>query len=202
MGFTPPETFTHVLLVEGDDDLHVVGHICERQSSEFSFDVIKKDNWEKLRDSISVEIKVPGRQVVGILADADDIPTGRWDSINHQLGQAGITVADSSLPQGLIVEQTPRVGVWLMPDNKLPGELEDFVIELIPNGDTVWPRSQSYIDGIPDGDRLFTEGKMQRAQLYAWLATREEPRRMGAADLDINGPLCQKFVDWLKQLFQ
>ena len=204
MGFTPPETFTHVLLVEGDDDLHVVGHICERQSSEFSFGIIKKDNWEKLRDSISVEIKVPGRQVVGILADADDIPTGRWDSINHQLGQAGITIADSSLPQGLIVEQTPKVGVWLMPDNKLPGELEDFVIELIPNGDTVWPRS--HIDGIPDGDRLFTEGKMQRAQLYAWLATREEPRRMGAAigthDFDINGPLCQKFVDWLKQLFQ
>ena len=93
-----------------------------------------------------------------------------------------------------------------MPDNKLPGELEDFVIELIPNGDTVWPRSQSYIDGIPDGDRLFTEGKKQRAQLYAWLATREEPRRMGAAigthDLDINGPLCQNFVAWLKQLFQ
>ena len=89
MVFTPPKTFTRVLLVEGDDDLHVVGHICERQSSEFSFDIIKKDNWEKLRDSISVEIKVPERQVIGILADADDIPTGRWDSINHQLGQAG-----------------------------------------------------------------------------------------------------------------
>ena len=42
--------------------------------------------------------------------------------------------------------------------------------------------------------------------MYAWLAAREEPRRMGAAigthDLDIDGPLCQRFVDWLKQLFQ
>ncbi len=42
--------------------------------------------------------------------------------------------------------------------------------------------------------------------MYAWLATREEPHRMGTAigthDLDIDGPLCQKFVAWLKQLFQ
>ncbi len=55
-------------MVEGQDDLHVVGHICERYPADFSFDIIPKNNWEKLRDSISVEIKAPGRQVVGILA--------------------------------------------------------------------------------------------------------------------------------------
>ena len=171
-----PGTLTRVLLVEGQDDLHVVGHICERHSSDFSFDIIPKDNWEKLRDSISVEIKAPGREVVGILADADDTPAGRWDAIKHQLDQAGIEAEGSSFPQGLIIDQFPKVGVWLMPDNENPSELEDFVIEMIPDGDAVW------------------------------LATREEPRRMAAAigthDLDIDGPLCQKFVDWLKQLFQ
>ncbi len=151
-------------------------------------------------------MKVPGRQVIGILVDADDNPAGRWDSIRDQLGRADIQVEGSSFSQGLIVEQTPKVGVWLMPDNESGGELEDFVIEMIPDGDAVWPRSQSYIDSIPEGDRPFTDGKNQRAQLYAWLAAREEPRRMGAAigthDLDIDGPLCQRFVDWLKQLFQ
>ena len=203
MAFTSPETCERVLLVEGQDDLHVVGHICERHSSDFSFDIIPKDNWERLRDSISVEIKRPGRQVVGILAD--DIPAGRWDAIKDRLDKADVQVEGSSFPRGLIVDQTPRVGVWLMPDNEHPRELEDFVIDMIPRGDVVWPRSQSYIDGIPDGQRPFTEGKRQRAQLYAWLATREEPRLMGAAigthDLDIDGPLCQRFVDWLKRLF-
>ena len=206
MAFTTPKTWERVLLVEGQDDLHVVGHICTVDASDFSFDIISKDNWEKLRDSISVEIKAPGRQVVGILADADDIPTSRWDSVKNQLGRAGIEIAGSSFPQGLIVDQTPKVGVWLMPDNEHPHELEDFVIEMIPDGDVVWPRSRSYIDSIPEGDRPFTEGKKQRAQLYAWLATREEPHRMGTAikthDLDIDGPLCQKFVAWLRQLFQ
>ncbi len=195
-----------VLLVEGQDDLHVVGHICERHSSYFSFDIIPKDNWEKLRDSISVEIKVPGRQIIGILADADDDPAGRWDAIKAQLGKVGISAEGPSFPQGLIVDQVPKVGVWLMPDNEHPRELEDFVIQMIPDGDAIWSRSQSYIDGIPEGERPFTESKRPRAQLYAWLATREEPRLMGAAigthDLNTDGPLCQRFVDWLKQLFQ
>ena len=206
MAFTIPRTLSRVLLVEGPNDLHVIRHICTLHASDFSFDIIPKNNWEKLRDSISVEIKASGRQVVGILADADDIPTGRWDTIKHQLGRVGITVEGPSFPQGLIVDQTPKVGVWLMPDNERPRELEDFVIKMIPHGDVVWPRSQSYIDGIPEGERPFTGCKKQRAQLYAWLATREEPHRMGTAigthDLDIDGPLCQKFVAWLKQLFQ
>ena len=206
MAFTTLGTLNRVLLVEGQDDLHVVRHICQRHSSDFSFDIIPKDSWEKLRDSISVEIKAPGREVVGILADADDIPTGQWDSIKDQLGRAGIEIEGSSFPQGLIIDQFPKVGVWLMPDNENPSELEDFVIEMIPDGDMVWPLSQSYIDGIPEQGRQFKEGKRQRAQLYAWLATRQEPRRMAAAigthDLDIDGPLCQKFVDWLKRLFQ
>ena len=205
MAYTAPETFARVLLVEGPDDLHVVGHICTLDASDFSFDIIPKNNWEKLRDSISVEIKVPGRQVVGILVDADDNPAGRWDSIKNQLGRAGAEVEELAFSQGLIVKQTPKVGVWLMPDNEQPGELEDFVIQMVPDGDAIWPRARSYIDGIPKGDRLFTEGKKQRAQLYAWLATREEPRQMGLAikalDLEIDGPLCQRFVDWLKQLF-
>ena len=206
MAFTTPKTWERVLLVEGQDDLHVVGHICERHSSDFSFDIIPKDNWEKLRDSISVEIKVPGRQIVGILADADDDPAGRWDAIKDRLDRAGIQVEGPSFPQGLIVDQGPKVGVWLMPDNEHPRELEDFVIKMIHDGDAVWPRSQSYTDGIPPESRPFTEGKRPRAQLYAWLATREEPRLMGAAigthDLNTDGPLCQRFVDWLKRLFQ
>ncbi len=93
-----------------------------------------------------------------------------------------------------------------MPDNQSMGELEDFVAKMIPNGDPVWPRSRSYIDGIPITDRKFKGKKTLRAKVYAWLAAREDPRRMGQAiyarDLNVNGPLCQKFVDWLTRLFR
>ena len=99
----------------------------------------------------------------------------------------------------------PRVGVWLMPDNQSPGELEDFVAQMIPDGDPVWPLSQDYIDGIPVSDRKFAHGKTLRAKIHAWLAAREDPRQMGLAirarDLDIGGDLCTRFTAWLDMLF-
>ena len=76
---------------------------------------------------------------------------------------------------------------------------------MIPAEDPVWPRAQGYIDGIPKEDRKFTEKKTQRAKLHAWLATREDPRFMGAAigayDLEVDGNLSTTFADWLRQLF-
>ena len=77
---------------------------------------------------------------------------------------------------------------------------------MIPSGDPVWPLSEAYIEGIPPADRKFAPGKIQRAKVHAWLATREEPRRMGLAikarDLDTNAESTTAFVDWLRTLFQ
>ena len=92
-----------------------------------------------------------------------------------------------------------------MPDNGSAGELEDFVRRLLPAGDPVWPRAQRYIDDIPTAHREFTTGKILRAQIHTWLATRKEPRKMGVAigagDLNASHPLATQFVDWLRRLF-
>lgn len=92
-----------------------------------------------------------------------------------------------------------------MPDNESSGELEDFVSSMVPVGDPVWPLSESYIDGIPAGIREFSDNKVLRATVYAWTATREQPGRMGAAikegDLEVNGELARKFLEWLQRLF-
>ncbi len=93
-----------------------------------------------------------------------------------------------------------------MPDNASPGELEDFVAQMVPTGDLVWPRAEHYIASIPESDRKFTETKTTRAIVHAWLATREDPRRMGTAiragDLQTNGDLCNRFLNWLQRLFE
>ena len=90
-----------------------------------------------------------------------------------------------------------------MPDNCSVGELEDFVVQMIPVGDRVWPLSERYIDEIPNP--AFRPGKALRAKLYAWLAAREDPRHIGLAiraqDLDVDGDLCRRFVAWLTRLF-
>ena len=92
-----------------------------------------------------------------------------------------------------------------MPDNQSAGELEDFIERLMPAGDPVWPRTGRYIDDIPPEDRQFATGKILRAKIHAWLATRAEPRKMGAAirvgGLNATGPLATQFVEWLRRLF-
>ena len=194
------------LLVEGEDDKHVVLQLCIRIGFQPQFRIIDKGGIDNVLSGLSPEIKAEGRKAVGILVDANDDLNGRWKSLSDKLREVGIELPSSPEPAGTIIDGMPRVGLWLMPDNQSAGELEDFVQTMIPAGDPVWPRSQRYVDDIPTEHRKFQQGKTLRAQVYAWLATREIPGRMGAAieakDLNINALRCIEFVDWLHKLFR
>ena len=194
-----------VLLVEGPDDKHVAQHVWYRHAAELPFHTEVSDGVDKLLDAVDTVIQAPDLQSMGILVDANDDVGARWQAVKDRLASAKVHLPNSPDPSGTIVESRPRVGVWLMPNNAKPGELEDFVAQMIPDGDAVWPLAQSYIDGIPCAERKFSEKKKARAQVHAWLAAREDPRQMGAAvgagDLAVDGALCQAFVAWLKALF-
>ncbi len=210
------ENTRHVLLVEGQNDQHVISHLWRSRNTydgDLPFEVIDKEGYTKLRDSIPLEINAPGRKAIGIVIDANDDASTRWNAviekIRKSLEKEGVELPQSPEKTGLIVPETlrcPRIGVWLMPNNEHAGELEDFVAKMIPGNDPVWPLAKGYIDSIPEQDRKFTEKKKPRAKVHAWLATREEPRRMGVAiragDLDATGPLCTAFLAWLRRLFE
>ena len=156
-------------------------------------------------DAIDVEIATDGRLALGILMDANDDLAARWQAICHRLLGGDVQLPPQPERSGTVIDSDPRVGVWLMPDNATPGELENFVAELVPNDDPVWPLAEQYIDGIPSEHRQFTKGKKLRAKIHAWLATRKEPRKMGLAlsakDLDTGVPLAGELADWLRKLF-
>ena len=61
-----------VLLVEGQDDRHVVDHIRRRSRGESHFRIVEKGGLDELMLSIGSELKVPGRRAVGIMVDAND----------------------------------------------------------------------------------------------------------------------------------
>ena len=208
-----------LLLVEGTDDEHVVGHLWKRvYGSDPPFSIGKREGVDNLLRSIRDEANAPGREVLGIVVDANDDVSGRWEAVRNRLRRAGIDVPAKLDQAGVVIEGrphegAPRVGIWLMPDNAASGELEDFVAKMVPSNDPVWPMSKDYIEEIlcadrkfPEGEiRKFSEGKILRAQIYAWLAAREDPRQMGLAikaeDLDIDGALCGRFTGWLQELF-
>ena len=201
-GEAPP---AKLLLVEGPDDKHVVEHLRRRLASDLAFRCEDKGGIGPLLDAIDVEIATDGRVALGILMDANDDLAARWHAIRHRLRDTNVKLPEQPAPGGTVVNGDPRVGVWLMPDNSTPGELENFVAELVPKDDPVWPLAERYIDSIPSEHRQFSTGKELRAKLHAWLATRQEPRKMGAAigtaELDAGGALAGQFADWLRTLF-
>ena len=203
----PGTGLERVLLVEGPDDKHVVRQLCRSQSVPH-FSIKVAGTVETLLSTVGAEILAPGRKCVGILIDADDDPRRRWEELVDLLSEEDIRIPGHPNPLGTIVNtaEGPPIGIWVMPDNGSSGELEDFVQKMIPAGDPVWPKSQRYVNQIPVQHQRFRPGKLLRAQMYAWLATREIPGRMGAAigagDLNIDIEICKNFMEWLRRLFR
>lgn len=217
---------SRLLLVEGQDDKHVIWQICRGDAAAFSvtrdgYDmsvtlrraantvgIVEKGNFHTVVEAIEAEIMMAGRQALGIVVDADGQPAQRWGQLKDAF-PAAIPLPDTPDPAGVVIPEQPgqpRVGVWMMPDNQSPGELEDFVRRMIPAAAPVWTEAQHYIDDIqPEESRKFAADKTDKAKLYAWLSTLKEPSRMGAAigegDLKTDGGLCQSFVRWLQRLF-
>ncbi len=202
-----------LLLVEGQDDRHVVRRIVEACGVAIDICIREAEGVDRLLDAIPDQVAVDEREVLGILVDANGDPGARWTDVIRRLKDsqilqaAGIQPPDSPAAGGLILagsSRCPRTGIWMMPDNAAPGELEDFVRKMIPEGDPVWPKADAYIDDIPE-PRQFQSHKVDKAKVHAWMATRKKPGRMGAAigagDLDVGVESCQTFVQWLRELF-
>ena len=208
-----PRPSDPLLLVEGPTDKHVVRHLSERCEPALSFAIQDYEGINGVIEHVSTHIDEPARPAVGIMVDADTVPLQSWNRVCGQLQSAQRLI--SPIPgqpdaAGTVIPEntatgSPRVGIWIMPDNVAPGELEGFVAEMIAADDPVWGLARRYVDQIPLAEQRFADNKALRAKIYAWLATREDPRQMGLAvrtqDLEVTGPLSQTFVAWLNRLF-
>lgn len=128
----------------------------------------------------------------------------RWQEVSQAFQDANILLPSAPVSDGAIVQGSPRVGVWLMPDNARQGELEDFLIDLIPADDEVWHHAQEYIGNIPEDIR---PRKRSKAVVHAWLAGKPTLLPPGIAIdksedyFDTDVPLAQSLKRWLNGLF-
>ncbi len=76
------------MLVEGIDDKVVVENLLFEHGFRNSIKIEVKEGFEKLRDSLYSEVNVSGREVLGVLADANGEIDRRWNSISDQLNKA------------------------------------------------------------------------------------------------------------------
>ncbi len=199
------------LLVEGPDDEHVIMALCAQHGLSRNFEIRAVGGLEKLLAGVPIWLKMAGIRALGIVVDADLDLDRRWQAVCGRLETAGY----SGLPpqpdaDGLVLSppHRPRVGVWLMPDNRLPGTLEHFVAHLIPHDDPLAHKVEEFLDELEmAGLNRYKADDRAKAFIHTWLALQERPGRpMGQAitahTLSHNDPLANRFVGWLSRLFR
>ena len=208
------------LLVEGADDVFVLVALFQEYHLPFAkrdkpeagkISIRDGEGVDSLKQRISILLKPQDDDVVlqqlGIIVDADTDLNARWQSLRDILRGSGYTdVPDEPDPDGTIIEQIsrPRIGIWPMPNNRLPRMLEDFVRFLVPPNDQMWDLAVRTVDEIPQAERLFSN--IQKVYIHTWLAWQKEPGKpMGQAItfkfLDAHVPEAHILMQWIKRLF-
>lgn len=204
----------NLLLVEGNDDFHVVLAIQGQRSIRIldKKDIVSKGGIEELIESFPVHLKGSDIRVLGAIVDADTNLNSRWLSLRNRLIEAGYenvpTIPDI---EGTVVAPPassilPRVGIWLMPDNTATGILEDFLRYLVPENDPLFSHVETSVNSIPETNKLFSALAKPKALIHTWLAWQAEPGRplgqsITARFLNHNVPQVDLFVAWLQRLY-
>lgn len=198
----------NVLLVEGKDDEHVLYHLVKYHQVPRCFTIKDKGGIENLLNTLEVELLASELQRLGIVVDADTDIDSRWRELRDLLMRTGYAMPAQPNADGLVVQQPgkPTVGVWLMPNNQLPGMLEDFVAFLVPPGNVLWQQAEACVAQLPVTEGRFPEVHRSKARVHTWLAWQREPGSpLGLAItkryLNADAAAVRPLLDWLRRLF-
>lgn len=198
-----------VLLVEGNDDRHVILSLLQYYGLPENFSVHPSGGIDRLLETLPVQLKGSGVERVGVIVDADQEMARRWQSIKAIASKLGYEYfPDDPETSGTVIvsEERPHIGVWLMPNNVLSGVLEDFIRFLVPEGDVLLTRASDVVAAIPEHDVRFRQQDRSKALVHTWLAWQQSPGTpMGLAItkryLEADAPAARGLIDWLRRLF-
>lgn len=208
------EKFSYKLLVEGNNDRHVVWALCERHDFPENFDVVDCQSIDRVFSQFRLRLSIPeNNQRIGVMVDADVNlekrwntflsliqATGKYDCGNVKLEKNGVVLAPKDAAY-------PIVGIWIMPDNNLNGMLEDFVVSLAQPDDILMVKADEVLNALEsEGIQRYKSVHRTKAKIHTFLAWQDEPGKpMGQAItakvLDANSPNAVAFVNWLRKLY-
>ena len=215
-----------ILVVEGQTDIDFLAALLNKEElfdkveitppRHYGFSKDTVTHFPKLINLISKRLHTGQIQNLGIVADADYVSGGgfdeRWKTLTRPLAGYGYRIPDPPKrkylgnifrhPGGL-----PPVGLWIMPDHKNDGMLEDFIKSIIkhtPEQGALIEYAKRCIDSLPH--RLFSPYQETKATIYSWLAWQKRPGltldvTINADLVDMNSRQMQGFKDWLHKVF-
>lgn len=203
------EQFHKKLLVEGNDDQHVIWALCEKFKVPETFDVINCDGIDNLFKQIPARLKQSQLEALAIIIDADTEIKNRWETIKSVFSKQEITLPNEIPGEGLIFKINHlTISVWVMPNNELNGMLEDFISFLIPKEDKLLQIANQTLNAI-EKEKLnnYIPAHKSKALIHTWLSWQGDPGTpMGLAItkkfLTTEEENCNKLLNWLSTSFQ
>ena len=159
--------------------------------------------------AIEGELSASGLEALGIVADANGDARKRWTQI-RRLCQAQVPSLPEDLPaEGLQVAYAsgPRFGVWIMPDNRSTGMLEDLLVQLVPGeSESLFALARRCVREAADIGAPFKPAQLTKARVHTWLAWQDEPGKslhqaVHHRVLDPTKAESKPFVRWFRSLF-
>ena len=206
------------LLVEGETDKRVIPYLMEANGVMWpdppaspvfiepygSVDEILKP------EVISLEIGASGLDVLGVVVDANGDAASTVGPMSRRGVAVSFPICRTRFPPlvwSVVHSGGPRFGVWIMPDNRLTGMLEDFLVRLIP-GDSrgLFELAASSVADAKRRGAPFRDVHVRKAEIHTWLAWQDPPdlRLHEALDHTVLHPAraeSQPFVNWFRRLF-
>ena len=172
---------------------------------------------------LEAELAASGLESLGIVVDANgDADRGhagrrpepqgasRWGDVRSWCRSEFSNLPDQIPADGLEVVHSRgiRFGVWIMPNNRFSGMLEDWLVGLIPERSRpLYELAGSCVSEAQQRDAPFRAVHRTKAEVHTWLAWQDEPglRLYDAVQdrvLDPTRPESQPFVKWFRGLFR
>ncbi|MEZ5671393.1 MAG: DUF3226 domain-containing protein [Thiotrichaceae bacterium] len=220
-----------LLLVEGKTDALIISALCKKhgivtelikelesdpESEDYLFAIHYKDdsNNDQVLKSIPVLANKESMEILGVVLDADAHVTGRIQAIGDQLKkvQPSLKASDVQISEnGTILKNNignlKKMGFWIMPDNKNPGMLEDFLMKIIHKPEKCIDfATQCVEEAQKQACCTFKNSHRSKAIIHTYLAWQHEPGNtlelsIKSGKFNANAELSQKLITWLKELF-
>lgn len=200
---------SRILLVEGKNDCHVIMALCKYFNIPETFGIRQCEGDVGVLGTLDAYVPKRPMEVVGVVLDADTIPAEeqRWLKFTTIMKEHGYSLPDKPVPSGTILEKegSPKIGVWIMPDNQKRGMLEDLLLEMVPPVSVTQAR-ECVQSAEASGHTTFKQVHRSKAEIHTYLAWQDEPGMpMGRAitnrALDPNTVTAHAFKNWLFAMF-
>ena len=167
------------LLVEGTTDQQVIPYLMEANGVDWpkpppvqidprggASEILKAEVAE-------AELGASGLEALGVVIDADGDASARWDEFRKSWGSEFRDLPNQIPAEGLDVfhARGPRLGVWIMPDNRLQGMLEDWLVGLIPDdSSTLYELAQDCVAEAKREQAAFKDVHKSKAEVRPYMA--------------------------------